>query len=308
MKNALEYALFLLLFRLARSLPFRGASRVGGGIGALAFRAGFRRAVAMDNLRHAFPEKSDPELRAIAVGAYRSYGKAMTQALWSAGATEEKLRSIIRLANPGVFHDAHKEGKGVVLLSAHYGAWELMASSLSLALNEKLVVVAQRQRNLRVNNLVDAIRGRFGCTVVHMGITTRRLFQALRDGRTVGMLGDQSGPRESEFVPFFGRHAATHRGPASFALKSGAPLVFFALVRKDDDTYDAWMEKIDFSDLREYNPESVRELTRRHVAVLERWIRMHPDHWLWMHKRWKHTEYYRQHLAHGPGARQEAPA
>jgi KDO2-lipid IV(A) lauroyltransferase len=295
MKNAVEYHLFVALFRIARSMSFRRASRVGAGIGGLAFRLGFRRGVTLGNLRHAFPEKDDAALRAIALGAYRGYGKAMTQMLWSAGASPDELTAIIHFDNSDVFHAAYRQGRGVVLLSGHFGAWELMASSLSLALNVRLVVVAQKQRNVRVNNLVDSIRSRHGCTVVHMGIATRRLFQALREGKALGMLGDQSGPRESEFVPFFGRPAATHRGPASFALKSRAPLIFLALVRREDETYDAWMEDVDFSDLREYTPENVRELTRRHVAVLERWVRKHPDHWLWMHKRWKHSDYYQQH-------------
>jgi Kdo2-lipid IVA lauroyltransferase/acyltransferase len=305
MKNALEYYLFRALSRVARSLPFRRASRIGAALGALAFRAGFRRGVALENLRHAFPEKDERELRAIAVGAYRSYGTAMTQMLWSAGAGPDELRSIIHVDNPEIFHGAYREGRGVVLLSGHFGAWELMTSSLALSLNVQLVVIAQRQRNARVNDFVDSIRQRFGSSVVHMGIATRRVFQALREGRALGMLGDQSGPRESEFVEFFGRPAATHRGPASFALKARAPMLFLALVRREDETYDARLENVDFSDLKEYSAGNVRELTRRHVAVLERWIRKHPDHWLWMHRRWKHSAYYEKQVLEQAGSKEE---
>jgi KDO2-lipid IV(A) lauroyltransferase len=66
------------------------------------------------------------------------------------------------------------------------------------------------------------------------------------------------------------------------------------LVRQPDGTYTLTLERVEQRDLLGYTEENIVELTRRHVAVLERWIRLHPDHWLWMHKRWKHTQYYEQ--------------
>jgi KDO2-lipid IV(A) lauroyltransferase len=103
------------------------------------------------------------------------------------------------------------------------------------------------------------------------------------------MLGDQSASRESLFIDFFGRPAATHRGPALFALKTGAPMVMGLLLRQSDGRYAAEFEEIPHDDLHGASERNVAELTRRHTAVLERYIRLYPDHWLWMHKRWKHT-------------------
>jgi KDO2-lipid IV(A) lauroyltransferase len=128
--------------------------------------------------------------------------------------------------------------------------------------------------------------------MIPMGISTREVFRTLQEGKVVAMLGDQSGPKESVFINFFGRPAATHRGAAAFSLKAGAPIVMLFLVRQKDGVYETQFEEVDRSGLEEYTEENVNELTRRHTAILEKYIRMHPDHWLWMHKRWKHTAYY----------------
>ena len=93
-------------------------------------------------------------------------------------------------------------------------------------------------------------------------------------------------------MEFFQRPAATHRGTAAFSLKTGASIVTVLLVRQADETYTAVFEEVDRTGLDTYQGDAIAELTRRHAKVLEKHIRLHPDHWLWMHKRWKHTAYF----------------
>jgi KDO2-lipid IV(A) lauroyltransferase len=130
-----------------------------------------------------------------------------------------------------------------------------------------------------------------------MGPSVRQVVRALQEGKTIALLGDQSGPRESVFIEFFGRPAATHRGPAAFSLRNGTPIVMIFLVRREDGTYDALFEEVDRSGLTGPSEENIVELTRRHTALLEKYVRLYPDHWLWMHKRWKHTAYFEQQVA-----------
>ena len=104
------------------------------------------------------------------------------------------------------------------------------------------------------------------------------------------MLSDQSAPKESVYVKFFGRSVATFQGPAAFALKSRAPVVMLFMIRQQNGTYKLFSEEIPCSDLEEYNQENVEILTQRHVAVLEKWISQYPEQWLWMHKRWKNVK------------------
>jgi len=73
-------------------------------------------------------------------------------------------------------------------------------------------------------------------------------------------------------------------------LRSRVTMQIGFIIRQEDGTYEVILEEIPYYDLTEYNEDNVRELTRRHTAVLERYIRLYPDHWLWMHRRWKHTK------------------
>ena len=74
------------------------------------------------------------------------------------------------------------------------------------------------------------------------------------------------------------------------SLRCGSALIMGFMLRQPDGTYEIVFEDIPHEDIMEYNDEHVQELTRRHTALLERSIRNRPDHWLWMHRRWKHLE------------------
>ncbi len=296
MSESVEYILFSLLARGVQHLSHRSAQRVGAFLGAAIFRlTSFRKAVTFDNLERAFPGISRSERDRIALGAFRNYGMSIVEMLWSTGASEETLRNAVTVKNPEVAAESLARGKGLLLLSAHFGPWELLVTSLRLRLGVPFTMIVQHQRNGRIDELVNRGRSRYGNTTVPMGPSVREVLKALQAGKVVALLGDQSGSREAVYVNFFGRPAATHRGAAAFSLRTGAPIVLALLVRQPDGTAEAIFEEVDRSGLNEYNEENIDELTRRHTAVLERYIRLYPDHWLWMHKRWKHTAYYESH-------------
>ncbi|MEK9139330.1 MAG: lysophospholipid acyltransferase family protein [Bacteroidota bacterium] len=291
--ESLEYHGFAFLNRLARLLSFRMAGRVGSFLGAVGYYIiGYRKKITLDNLTQAFPELREKERRCIALRAYKSYGTVLVEGLWAGGQAEDVLVKTCRFVNPEIVQKHLNNPHGLILLSGHFGNWESLAGAFSLRLGRPIAIIAQHQRNKRIDAKLDVIRTRWKCRMIPMGIATREVFRELRDGKVVAMLGDQSGPKEAVFIDFFGRPAATHRGAAAFSLKSGAPIVMLFFVRRQDGVYETHFEEVDCTGIEEYTNENVIELTRRHTAILERYIRMHPDHWLWMHKRWKHTEYY----------------
>lgn len=297
MGEAIEYFLFRLINRIARFLSFRSAGAVGAFLGNAVFSlTSFRKSITLDNLQNAFPEKNEIEIAAIARGAFKNYGIALVESLWARHQSAETLISKVRIVNAEVLAQARSLQKGVLLLSAHFGSWELLASSVRLNAGTPFGMIVQRQRNQRIDAALDAMRSRFGNFTIPMGPSSRKVLNALAENCVVLILGDQSGPKEAVFVDFFGRAAATHRGVAAFSLKTGAPIVTGFLVRQADGTYTMTLEEVDRTGLDSpNNEENIIELTKRHTAILERWIRKHPDHWLWMHKRWKHTAYYNQH-------------
>jgi KDO2-lipid IV(A) lauroyltransferase len=293
MAESVEYFLFLFLHWLARGLSFGMTTTLGSALGSFVFHVvGYRRKVTFENLARAFPELPPHEVRRIALGAYRNYGISIVQMLWAGRQPEDTLKRIVRITNSSLLDDLLARGRGLMILSAHFGSWELIPHTWRFYVKAPFVVVVQQQRNKKIDSFIDAQRRRHETFTVRMGPFVRAILSALAERKVVLMLADQSGPKEAIFVDFLGRPAATHRGAAAFCLKTRAPLVFGVLVRQYDGTYETTFEEIDYSDLTDYNDDSVVELTRRHVAALERRIREHPDQWLWMHKRWKHTEYY----------------
>ena len=292
--ETIEYLGFAALSGVVKSFSYRTASTVGSRLGGMAYRLlGSRKTVALDNLANAFPELSDRERESIALGAFRNYGIALSQMLWTGGKSEQELMATVSLANPEVIQHLLASPRGFILLSAHFGNWEFLPQGLRLHLGRPMTMIAQRQRNKRIDAMIEQARTRWNNKTVSMGVSSREAFRALQDGAMMLILGDQSGPKEAVFIDFFGRPAATHRGAAAFSLKTKTPIIMTLMVRTNDGTYETVFEEIDKTGIEEYSEENVVELTRRHTAVLEKHIRLHPDHWLWMHKRWKHTEYYR---------------
>lgn len=293
MTEAVEYFFFSLLNRVARVLPFRIAGTIGACLGGGTFLlTSFRKAITLDNIAKAFPDLTSEEIRRIARGAYRNYGISLVEMLWSGGQSRERLKRVVTVDNPDVLEQALAEGKGVIVLSGHFGSWEFLIPALNLHTGRQVASVVQHQRNQKIDRLINAQRQRFGNLTIPMGISARKIIDVLNNRNIVAMLGDQSGPRESIFIDFLGRPAATHRGGAAFSLKTGAPLVMGFLIRRNGGGYRFVFERVDKSGLEEYTEENIIELTKRHTAILERFIRMYPDHWLWMHKRWKHTKYF----------------
>ena len=291
----IEYFLFVVFGTVVRLFPLRLAQRLGKTLSTLAYHAiSVRRAVALENLREAFPEKSEPEIQAIAKGAFRSFAVAMVELLWFPRLTRERIDKLVRFKNLDLLVDAHKLGRGLIMMSGHFGNWELVALSGALQSNIPFTMIVKTQHNLLIDNVVNRYRSLHGNRPVPMGMSVRDIFNALREKRVVAMAADQSGPMEGLFVDFFGRPTATHQGPALFSLKTGAPVQMGFLVRQKDGTYEGILEEVPTEDLTEATEANIAELTRRHVKLLEKYVRMYPDQWLWMHRRWKHSERYQQ--------------
>lgn len=286
----IEYLLFRLAAAIAGSIPFRTAGRIGAVLGGMVFDVtGVRKRVTLENLRYAFPELNEEERRAIARGAYQNYGIALMEFLWAGKKSLDEIVQVLHLPDNEILSDLRSRECGVLFLSGHFGSWEFMIPGASCLFERPLAAVVQRQRNKRVDAIIDGNRSRFRNTTIPMGVSSRNVLKALAEKKAIIILGDQSGPREAVFIDFFGRPAATHRGTAAFSLKTGCPIIMCFIVRQHDGTHALMIEEVDRSGLQGSHEDKVVELTRRHVAVLEKWIRRHPDHWLWMHKRWKHT-------------------
>ncbi|MCI0706140.1 MAG: lysophospholipid acyltransferase family protein [Ignavibacteriae bacterium] len=289
LQHIVEYVCFSVLGWFVRLWPLGTVQRMGASLGERIYSLGFRRSVTLENLRFAYPEKTPLERETIARASYRNVGTALFEFLWFPCLSPERIKELARIENPEVVRAIHGRGKGVILLTAHFGNWELLAIGTPIALGIPASIIVKPQSNPYVDKKINRWRAQCGNIVVPMSKAVREMFRALEAGGIVGIIADQSAPKENVAIEFFGRNVPTYEGPAVFSLKTGAPIMIGFAIRQPDGTYQSHYEEIPTVDLTEYNEQNVTELTRRHVEITERFIRQYPDHWMWMHKRWKHA-------------------
>lgn len=286
----LEYGALRFLCAVLLSLSHRGLQRFTRVIADFSFYIlRVRRNIAEDNLRKAFPDKSGKWIRAVARQSQYNLFLSLFEFFYMEGMSKDAIKNHCTISNPELVHSTINRGKGIIFMTGHFGNWELLATATMLHINSSGLIIVKKQKNHFLDKLINDIRTKHTNRIVYMKESVREIVKTLGRNGIVAMIADQSAPRDSVYVPFFGREVATYAGPAYFALRTGAPIVMGLSICRPDGGYEAVFEEIKTDDLDEASKENIKELTARHTAVLEKFIRQNPDHWLWQHKRWKHT-------------------
>ena len=270
-------------------LSLRRAGRIGEWIGALGYRPlGIRRAVVERQVRAAFPGLGEPDIARIARAAYEHLGRTTIET-----ALVPSLDGTQILA---LFEDVHGWdtverlrglGKGLLFVSGHLGNWELGGAFIA-ARGLPLEAVARRMQNPLFDAYITDTRHRIGMSVIHDADAVRRVPRATREGHGVAMLVDQGAVGlASTWVPFFGRFAKTPRGPAVFALRLQAPVVFAVAIRQPNGAYQMHFEEVPVTPTGDREAD-VERIVRDYTSTLERWVRRYPEQYFWHHRRWKH--------------------
>jgi KDO2-lipid IV(A) lauroyltransferase len=270
-------------------LSIRRAGRIGEWLGAFGYRPlGIRRAVVERQVRAAFPGLAEPEVLRIARASYEHLGRTSIEAALLAGYSPAQVRAMFEgVQNQEALTAALAEGKGVLLVSGHLGNWEL-AGAFVAASGVPIEAVARGMENPLFDEYITRTREDLGMTVVHDADAVRRVPRAMREGKGVAMLVDQGAAGlASSWVPFFGRYAKTPRGPAVFALRLGAPVVFATALRQPSGKYVMYYERVPVHPTGDREAD-VDRIVADYTATLERWIRRAPEQYFWHHRRWKH--------------------
>lgn len=291
MKEKFEYLLARFFISLFQVLPYRVAVEGGALLGRLFYLADRRhRAVAQVNLNVALgKERSERERKRIAVAAFENLGRTVVEFAWVQGKPAAEMMGRTTFEGIEHYEAAIREQKGVVILTAHFGNWEWMGMSISL-LGTRMNVVARPLDNPDLNRMVNAWRERFGNRVLNKRTSAAELLRLLRAGEVVGILLDQNtAPSEAVFVDYFGRPAATHKGLAVLALRTGAAVLPTFIVREGSRhrvLIEKRLEIVRTGDLE----RDLTEATALFTRTIESVVRRYPDHWLWVHRRWKTQE------------------
>ncbi|MBK7228355.1 MAG: lysophospholipid acyltransferase family protein [Ignavibacteriales bacterium] len=289
MKNILEYILFVLLSYLCRLIGLKLSRKFSSLIALFFFYLlPIRKDVVFDNLKHAFPQLSDEEIRKIALASYKSFTLTLVEILYLPWMSKEEISDVIKFEKLNLILEKEKENNGVILLSAHFGNWEYCAIGAGILLNKKFSVVVKSQRNPFVNDWMNRFRTKWSNEVVPLGLSIRNVYAVLLNKGIVAMVADQRGPIESIKLEFFGRKTSVYTGPAVLALKMNTPIIYGISVRQPDFSYKVILDEISKENLPEDYDERVKVLSKRMLKYLEEAIRKNPEQWFWMHKRWKH--------------------
>ena len=273
--------------RAAGALGPSGSARLGAALGRLIHSPfGFRRALVEQHLRMAFPGHDDAWVRRTARAAYEHLGREAIASIRLARMTREDVLSCTHEVDDSVQQllNDYRQGKGLVLVSGHIGNHEIGAASLA-ARGAAVSLVVQRQGNPLFDAALNRARGRLGMEVIDRFEATRQVVRSLRKGNVVGFAADQNAGKTGVFVPFFGRLASTHRGPAFFAIKTGAPMYVGVALRRGSG-YEIRAERIDVDRSGDLD-EAIYRLTAAFTARIEAIVRSAPEQYLWLHRRWK---------------------
>ncbi|MBW1698346.1 MAG: lysophospholipid acyltransferase family protein [Deltaproteobacteria bacterium] len=249
----------------------------------------YHRKIAIDNVMKAYGDRlSRRECRKL---VRANFFHLMTVAL--------ELPSLLRLRKDNVdsyveisgeqhLRSALSRGRGVLFLTAHLGNWELMALAPGLKYDFSVYVMVRPLDYAPMDNVLTEIRSRTGNIVLDKDKSAGAVRELLKQNQIIGILMDQNSSwYEGVYVPFFGRVACTNKGPAMFALRYGATVVPAFNFRLKNGKYRiTFCPPVD--PIRTGNvSRDIVETTALFNRIIEAHIKMAPDNWLWIHRRWR---------------------
>ncbi|HYK91807.1 MAG TPA: lysophospholipid acyltransferase family protein [Acidobacteriota bacterium] len=289
-RNAVEYALARATVGFLGSLPRPVSIALGRSLGRIAYLAmAHLRRIGARNLVLALPQLNRSQRRKILQGCFDSLGRQLGEFCHFPHATPGSLRRIVEFDPESVasLEAARARGRGILFITAHLGAWELLVFAYS-ALDRPMSFLVRPIENPWIERWVHAVRSRFGNEPIDKksaGLTCMRI---LRKGETLGILSDLNAlPQEGIFVPFFGELACTTIGVAALALSTDATV--FPVFAPWDPSRRRYvfrggpaLEMLQTGD----HERDIAINTARVTAVIEKWVRRYPDQWMWIHERW----------------------
>jgi KDO2-lipid IV(A) lauroyltransferase len=245
------------------------------------------RTVALRNLKAAYPEKTDDDIRTIAVEVFKHFARGALEFFYFLSLNQDQVASLIDLEGREHIDAALAEGRGCIIVTAHYGNWELLARKL-VSLGYKVNVIARDSDDPGMTGITTMIREHGGYRVFDRDQPIIGAFRCLKNNEILGILPDQN-EAEGVFANFFGRPVASPVGPAVLALRTGAPIVPVFAPRGYDGRYHAVVyPRLEFEPTGDDEKDTLL-ITDLINQAIEREVRRYPSQWLWLHDRWKRT-------------------
>ena len=286
---AISFYLALPFLILLSILPFRLLFIVSDMLFPVVYYlVAYRKKVVLNNLRNAFPEKSEQEIKSISRKFYRHFTDVTLEILKMRTVSPRKLRNRIHYGNPELLQKYYKDNRGVMGMSAHYNNWEWTSACAEWGPHHAIVIY-KPLNNKYFDRFVKKARERHGVEMVPMRDTLRRVIEDQRKGKLVlyGLISDQSPVWQDiqYWTTFLNQYTGMLTGAEKLSVRTGMPAVYYSMRKIKRGRYI-----IDLIPLSEDHTNiGSNEITEKFVRVMEEKIRENPEYWLWTHRRWKHT-------------------
>lgn len=254
------------------------------------------RLVALDNLQHAFGDGDAGERDRLVRAIYRHFCTVLMEIIHMPRKLHpQNWKQHVTLLNHQSILDVLLSDRPVLIVSGHYGNWELGGYALAL-LGFRSHAIARPLDNPYLDAFLRRFRESTGQKVINKDGDFDKIEQVLASRGILLTLGDQDAGRKGQFVDFFGRPASTHKAVALLALEYDVPMIVLTGTRvsppaaggSDRWHYNGVVADIIYPEEYKVRPDAVPALTQRFTTALERTIRPHPEQYFWLHRRWKH--------------------
>lgn len=311
-RRVLDYLVYLaarLVVGIAQALTIEQSYAFADVLAAMIYRVDRRhRQVGMENLKSAFGDRySEAERDRIVRGVYRHFCRMLMEILHIPRKLHpETWRDRITLAGHERVLDLLMQGGPVILLSGHYGNWE-MAGYLFGVFGFPPNSVARTLDNPYLDEFLRSFRERTGQKMIPKTGGYEQMLEVLRGGGVLSFLADQDAGQNGMYVEFFGRLASTHKAIALLAIEHRAPVVVgYARRIGPGFRYEVGCEAVIEPEEWTGTADDARLLTQRYTSALEAVIRRDPEQYLWLHRRWKHQP--KPRVRKPAASRAESPA
>lgn len=273
---------YKIAYFIAMRLSWRAGYRVAAFLSLLKYHLSPRdRRAVFGNLTRILPPSQQEKINRYAKEAFVHFGKYLFEFFRFSLLTKENLTGFIKIEGLHHIERALGKGKGVIILTAHIGNWELGGVAMSL-LGYPFVAVALPHRHRKVDAFFNLQRQRLGAEVIpSLGPAVRRIYDALKHNKMIALVGDRDFANSGKRMEFLGASKIIPRGPAVLALKTGAAIVpAFVIRQKNETCVLEFLEPIDCS----CDEDAILAACTR---VIEEKIRQYPAQWLMFREFWK---------------------
>ncbi|MBL0310541.1 MAG: lysophospholipid acyltransferase family protein [Bacteroidetes bacterium] len=282
------YLIAPLLFLLSK-LPTNALYRLADVL-AFFLRVVFhyRQEVVYKNLRNSFPNKSEEEIQQIAKESYTHLADRIVENIRCIGMSREEADQRIIIKNPEVITDLYNQGRHVVIIVGHIGAWEFNVYKLSALTKHELFGLVSRVKNPYFNRMIQRTRGRMGMNLVYTQESKAFFNREFTRPSLTTFIADQSPSNKLKayWTTFLNQPTAFFTGPEGFAKLRNAAVFYAHEVQIRRGYFEAEFIPITYSP----NETAPNEITEKFARLMEKTITQYPSDWLWSHKRWKHKK------------------